>query len=121
MKRITTALAGLGAAVLTATLTCGTASAAPSDAAPTPMSGSASADAPRQVRGGTQVVGRGIWTYGVAAGSVTSVYDNRVFVHSTAVKSSGVTKSSGKVAKGKLAVATRPAARSGNQAFWNIY
>lgn len=121
MQRITTAIAGLGAAVLLATLTCGTASAAPSAAAPTATSGRTSADAPRQARGGTQVVGGGVWTYGVGAGSVTSVYDNHRFVHSTAVKSSGATKSSGKVAKGRLAVANRPSARSGNQAFWNIY
>ncbi|WP_181431264.1 lactococcin 972 family bacteriocin [Curtobacterium sp. MCBD17_021] len=121
MKRTITTIAGLGAAVLVAALTCGTASAAPNTPAVTTTSGSASADATRETRSGTHVVGGGIWTYGVGAGAVTSVYDNHRFVHSTAVKSSGATKSSGRVAKGKLAVAIRPSARSGNQAFWNIY
>ncbi|MGU3409351.1 lactococcin 972 family bacteriocin [Microbacterium sp. M1A1_1b] len=83
--------------------------------------GSVTLDSPKTARNGTQVVGGGIWTYAVSSGRVTSVYDNSKLVHSASVKSAGVTKSSGKVAKGKIASASRPSAFSGNQAFWNIY
>lgn len=82
--------------------------------------GSASADAPR-TRNGTEVVGGGIWSYGVDRTSVFSAYDNQKFVHSTAVKSSGKTTRSGKVAKGKIAWATRAKALFGNSSYWNIY
>jgi hypothetical protein len=119
MKKTIVTVVVLATAALASVAGAGAASATPS--AKLAVGGSASADAPGQARGGTRVVGGGIWTYGVGAGAVTSVYENHKFVHSTAVRSSGVTKSSGRVAKGKLAVASRPAAFSGNQAFWNIY
>lgn len=126
MRKTMTIAVVLIAGALAGTTGAGAAVAAPAASSPSPSSspqagGSASADAAQQTRGGTAAVGGGIWTYGVGNGVVTSVYDNHRFDHSASVKSSGKTKSSGRVVKGRLAVANRPSAFSGNQAFWNIY
>lgn len=117
-KHAITISAALAAVVLVPILTAGPSSAASETAAP--MSGSANADGP-QTRGATVVVGGGTWSYGVDRYDVFSAYDNKKLVHSTSVKSSGKTNSSGRVAKGKIAWASRTKALFGNQSFWNIY
>ncbi|TCL73367.1 lactococcin 972 family bacteriocin [Curtobacterium sp. PhB128] len=117
MKRFGKLSAVIAAATLCGVLGAGVAQAAPDDA--TAIGGSASAD--DLGTDATTVVGGGTWSYGVIGHQVVSAYDNRRYTHSTSVKSSGVTKSSGRIAKGKIAGASRPKALWGNQAFWAIY
>ncbi|RPE75713.1 lactococcin 972 family bacteriocin [Curtobacterium sp. PhB137] len=100
MKRFGKLSAVIAAATLCGVLGAGVAQAAPDDATAS---------------------GGGTWSYGVIGHQVVSAYDNRRYTHSTSVKSSGVTKSSGRIAKGKIAGASRPKALWGNQAFWAIY
>ncbi|WP_181015100.1 lactococcin 972 family bacteriocin [Curtobacterium sp. BH-2-1-1] len=73
------------------------------------------------MRGATEVVGGGTWSYGVDSTDVFSAYDNRKVTHSTAVRSWGSTVSSGKVAKGKIAWASKGKAPFGNTSYWNIH
>ncbi|WP_336697146.1 lactococcin 972 family bacteriocin [Curtobacterium sp. USHLN213] len=114
--RLTIALAA--AVAIPALTTAGVAQAAVEQDPAT--SGSASVDGATK-RGATEVVGGGIWSYGVDKTDVWSLYDHQKLVHSTAVKSSGKTTSSGRVAKGKVAYASRGKALFGNSSFWNIY
>ncbi|QZQ56807.1 MULTISPECIES: lactococcin 972 family bacteriocin [unclassified Curtobacterium] len=103
---------------LVGALSTGVAHAAPAEVSSV-TSGSASVDGVST--NGTQAVGGGLWSYTVTRDNVVSAFENHRFIHSTAVKSSGKTKSSGLVAKGRLASAVRPKALFGNQAFWGIY
>jgi hypothetical protein len=112
VKTVTTAVATLIA------LGAGAAHAAPTDEE---ARGGSVVVTENAARNGTEYVAGGIWTYAVGNGSVVSVYDHSKVTHSASVKSSGKTTTSGKIAKGKVASASRPSAWTGNQAFWNIY
>ncbi|MFJ3322757.1 lactococcin 972 family bacteriocin [Curtobacterium sp. NPDC086286] len=120
MKKRTMQLsvAVVAAAIIPALTTAGVAHATVDRG--TITSGSAAVDGTTK-RAATEVVGGGFWSYGVDKTDVWSLYDHQKLVHSTAVKSSGKTTSSGRVAKGKVAYASRGKALFGNSSFWNIY
>jgi hypothetical protein len=80
--------------------------------------GSADADRGPVTRNGTAYVGGGTWSYGVWSGEVHSGYAHPRSTHRASVQSHGVVARSAWVPPTAIAHAHRPAAVSGNQAFW---
>lgn len=116
MRKKTLLAATVASIALTAGLGATAAHAAPAADADHVREGSASAYGPRLQA--TEYPGGGTWVYGVWDGKVHSIYDHGGSTHRASVKSSGKVTRSDWMPPRSVAVANRPKALSGNQAFW---